>query len=275
MISTTGTATALPPYCPAHACRLVCAGATDRGMERANNEDRFGVFPEVGLFLVSDGMGGAAAGEVAAQMAIEHVCEAVVDLDVTWPTGMSAPDQVVRLVAGIERANHEVHMASLRRPELHGMGSTIAAVLACANRAVIAHVGDSRIYRLRGGLLDQITEDHSFANALIRRGVLDPERAEHFAHRNVITRAIGGEPTVEVDARLVDVAPGDTFLLCTDGLCGVVSRDEIAKSLIAHADLDLAVTQLIARANQLGGPDNITAIAVRWEATDAPARARS
>jgi len=232
------------------------------------------VFPDLGLFVVADGMGGAAAGEVAAQMAVEHVCKAVADLEVTWPMGMPAPGQagLPRLVAGIERANHQINAASLRRPELHGMGTTIAAVLACGSRAVVAHVGDSRVYRLRGRMLDQMTEDHSWLNALVRRGIIDPDRAGQYAHRNVITRAVGPDAAVEVDARVVDVAAGDTFLLCSDGLCGVLARDELAGILNAHVDLDEAVQQLIARANELGGPDNITAIAVRWEAAEAPTK---
>jgi len=259
-----------------HLCRLVCSGATDKGLERAHNEDRFGAFPEVGLFVVSDGMGGAAAGEVAAHMAIEHLHGAVAKADASWVIPVTASGQVGlrRLVAGIEHANHEVYTASLSRPELRGMGTTIAALLACGDRAAIAHVGDSRVYRLRGRTLDQLTEDHSWLNELVRRGVLDPERADRFEHRNVITRAVGTAPTVEVDARLVDVAPGDTLLLCSDGLSGVLSRGELTEILIANLDLDRAVERLIDKANQLGGPDNITAIAVRWEATEVLARAR-
>lgn len=277
MISTSSNAIAPTPSHCARPHRLVCAGATDKGMQRAHNEDRCGIFGDVGLFVVADGMGGAAAGEVAAQMAVEQVCRAVADPDVTWPTGMPAPPRAGMpcLIAGIERANRCIHAASLQRRDRQGMGTTIAALLAYGDRAVIAHVGDSRVYRLRGRVFDQLTEDHSLVNELIRSGVLNPDHAESFAHRNIITRSVGTAPTVEVDARPVDVALGDTFLLCSDGLCGVLSRDEMAQILIAQADLDEAVKHLIWKANQLGGPDNITAVAVRFEAADAPARARA
>lgn len=275
MTPTSGEALISARHHSNHVLRVVCAGATDKGVERAHNEDRFGIFPEPGLFVVTDGMGGAVAGEVAAQMAVDGVYRAVTELDVTRLMGIVAPGQagLARLVAAIEHANHQVYMASLQRPEQRGMGTTIAAVLACGTRAAIAHVGDSRVYRLRGRSLDQLTEDHSWLNALIRRGILDPDQTEQFTHRNIITRAVGAEPTVEVDARLVDVVPGDTFLLCSDGLSGVLTRDELAKILLGHVDLDEAVERLIGKANQLGGPDNITAVAVRWEVANAPERA--
>jgi protein phosphatase len=243
-------------------------------MQRSHNEDRFGMFPEVGLMVVADGMGGAAAGEVAAKMAVELVCEVFVDADVTWPRGATAhrSSGLPLLVAAIERANHCVHGAMLRTPDWTGMGTTIAAVLACGDRAVLAHVGDSRIYRLRGRRLDLLSEDHSLFNEFVRAGLADPERPEDFEQRNVITRAVGVEPTVEVDARLVEVAPGDTLLLCTDGLSGVLEHRELASILLAHTNLDEAVEHLIARANDHGGPDNITALLVRWESMNAAPR---
>lgn len=265
------------PVVPDQRCRLICAGSTDKGMVRDYNEDRIGLFPELGLFVVADGMGGAAAGEVAAQMAVEHVCQAVADPDATWPVTMAAPGQtgLRRLVAGIERANHQIHTASLQRPELRGMGTTIAAVLACGNnRAVVAHVGDSRVYRLRGRVLDQLTEDHSWFNELIRLGALDPDQAEKFTHRNIITRAVGAAPAVEVDARVVEAVPGDAFLLCSDGLSGVVPSREITEILLGEARLEDAVEKLIARANHYGGPDNISAVAIRWEMPNAAPHAR-
>ncbi len=152
------------------------------------------------------------------------------------------------------------------------MGTTIAAVLACGDRAALAHVGDSRIYRLRGRRLDLLSEDHSLFNEFVRAGLADPEHPEEFEQRNVITRAVGVDPAVEVDARLVEVAPGDTFLLCTDGLSGVLEHRELTSILLAHPNLDEAVERLITRANEHGGPDNITALLVRWESTSASPR---
>jgi protein phosphatase len=237
-------------------------------MARSHNEDRFGMFPEVGLFLVADGMGGAAAGEVAAAMAVNLVCEAFADPDVTWPNTDLAPRSTGRalLVAAIQRANHCIHGASQQKREWGGMGTTIAAVLVCGARMALAHVGDSRVHRLRGGRLETLTEDHSLYNELVRRGIAVPDRPEEFEHRNIITRSLGVDPTVEVDARWVEVMPGDTFLICSDGLTGVVPPNELATTLLTHPDLDAAVEHLILRANELGGPDNITAVLVRVEA---------
>lgn len=267
MFTTSGTASATPLH-HVEPCRLVCAGATDKGRERPHNEDHYGVFPEIGLFIVADGMGGAAAGDVAARMAVEIVCEAFVDADTTWPRGASAPSRtgLPLLVAAIERANHCVHAAAERARAWRGMGSTVAAVLTYGDRAALAHVGDSRIYRLRHRRLELLTEDHSLFNEFVRYGLANPDHPERFAHRNVITRAVGATPTVEVDARLVDVVAGDMLLLCSDGLSSVVAHDELEASLLRHANPDEAVVQLIRRANELGGPDNITAVAVKWAA---------
>ena len=211
-------------------------------------------------------MGGAAAGEVAAQMAVDLVCEAFVDSDMTWPQGQQVPGGgkgLALLEAAIQRANHCIHGASLATRAYQGMGTTIAAVLARGPRAVLAHVGDSRIYRLRGRKLDVMTEDHSLFNELVRAGLADPEHPENFAHHNMIARALGVEPTVKVDARVVEVVQGDTFLLCSDGLCGVVSQPDMAAILLGHENIDDAAEQLIAVANAEGGPDNITAVLAR------------
>jgi protein phosphatase len=276
LFSTSGT-TVITPHHRAPAHRVHCAGATDPGRQRAHNEDRFGVFPEIGLFIVADGMGGAAAGEVAARMVVELVCEPFVDAEATWPRGTPAPGGSLpaRLVAAIQRASLRIHNAALSRPAWQGMGSTVVALLAHGQRAALAHVGDSRIYRLRERRLQLLTEDHSLFNEMVRAGLADPDHPENFAHPNVITRAVGIEPAVEVDARLVEVMPGDTFLLCSDGLSGVVSAREMVEILGDQPDLDVAAEQLIRRANQHGGPDNITAVALRWDAAGDSHRARA
>ena len=275
MFSASGTAalTAPIPNAPAH--RLACAGATDPGRVRSHNEDRFGVYPDVGLFIVADGLGGAAAGEIAARMAIELVCESLIDPDVTWPRGTTKSGTgLPLLVDAIQRANHCIHGAALRNPAWRGMGTTVVALLAQGSRAALVHVGDSRIYRLRDRRLAQLTEDHSLFNDFVRLGRADPARPEAFHFHNVITRAVGTREHVEVDARLVDAAPGDTFLLCSDGLSGMLTRGQIESTLVAHTDLDEAAEQLISAGNQRGGLDNITVVLVRWEA-GAVSRARS
>ena len=266
MFSTSGSAAIAAPIPNAPPLRLACAGATDPGRVRPHNEDRFGVYPDAGLFIVADGLGGAAAGEVAARMAVELVCESLIDPDVTWPRGTTKSDAgLPLLIDAIQRANHCIHGTAQRNPAWRGMGTTVVALLACGRRAALAHVGDSRIYRLREEHLTQLTEDHSLFNDFVRLGRADPARPEAFHFHNVITRAVGTHERVEVDARLVEVAPSDTFLLATDGLSGALARDEIEGILVAHADLDEAAERLISAANHHGGPDNITVVLVRWE----------
>jgi protein phosphatase len=268
MLYASGTALSAPAR-HAYPYRLAFAAATDKGRERPYNEDRYGAFADVGLFIVADGMGGAAAGDVAARMAVDLVCKPFADASAVTTIDTGA---VARLVAAIEHANRCVYEAAERAPAWRGMGTTIAAMLVRRERAALAHVGDSRIYRLRDRRLAPLTEDHSLFNEFVRHGLANPDHPERFAHRNIVTRAIGAKPTVEVDARMIDIAPGDTLLLCSDGLSGVVAHAEIEASLLRHADPDNAAEDLIRRANDLGGPDNITAIVVRWDAADAGPR---
>jgi protein phosphatase len=246
--------------------RIEAAGATDTGRLRARNEDAFAVLPELGLFIVTDGMGGCAAGEIAAQMAIDVVRESLQDPDATWPPGAQAPPGpgLPSLVDAVQRANGRIFAVAQRDSARRGMGTTIAAALAFGGRAAIAHVGDSRIYRLRGGRLDLLTEDHTFLNECIRAGVVDPADAASFPYHGHITRALGPEEAVDVDARLLEPAAGDVLLLCSDGLSGVVEDREIAGILVEHHDLERAAERLIARGNDNGGPDNITCVLVRW-----------
>lgn len=268
MSSSFDSEVALPhvhPHGDPHAYRLSSAGVTDQGRQRQGNQDRFVVLPELGLFLVADGMGGTAAGDVAAQMAVDLVSEAFTDADVTWPMGVQVPASggLPLLVAAVQRANHCIHGAAQLKTAWRGMGTTIAALVARGQRAALAHAGDSRIYRLRRHRLDLLTEDHSLFNECVRYGTVDPDHPENFPYRNLITRALGPAPEVEVEGRLVEVEPGDTFLLCSDGLCGVVDHDEIAAILLDIANLDEAAEQLVTSANERGGPDNITAVLVR------------
>jgi serine/threonine protein phosphatase PrpC len=244
---------------------MVCAGATHTGMQREHNEDRLGIFPDVGLFVVADGMGGAAAGEVAAQMAVDLVSEAFLDSDVTWPLHVGAPAGrgLPLLIAAVRRANHCIHYASRIELAHCGMGTTIVALFVRGQRAALAHAGDSRIYRLRGHRLDLMTEDHSLFNECVRSGKANPDRPEDFPYSNLITRALGPSEDVEVEGRVVEVQAGDTFLLCSDGLTGVLSDGDIADILRDCVDLDEAAAQLIACANAGGGPDNITAVLLR------------
>jgi protein phosphatase len=248
-------------------------GETDVGRVRESNEDAFAVVRHLGLFMVADGMGGAAAGEVASNAVIQHVQRAVEDGETTWPTDSSirSPESGPRrFIAGIHRANRSIYRQSGEDWRRRGMGTTFAGLFLLDRSAVIAHVGDSRVYRLRDGALEQMTHDHSLANHLVEQGYLRPEDVATFPRRNVITRAVGTHEHVEVDARIVDVRPGDTFLLCSDGLTGEISDAELGTILREAPSPVHAVGQLVDRALANGGSDNVTAVVVRVDGVGEP-----
>jgi protein phosphatase len=253
---------------PDRALHAVAHGATDPGRVRCANEDGFSVLAHVGLFMVADGMGGAAAGEVASRMLVENVERAVADGETTWPAEApnSGPESSPRrFLAGLHRANRRIHALSRADARKRGMGSTFAGALMLDRCAMIAHVGDSRVYRLREGELEQLTTDHSLAAEYVKVGLLRADQVATFSRRNVITRAVGVEETVDVDVKIVDLRPGDVLLLCTDGLHGEVTDEEIAavlRSLPAPAE---AVACLIELANAHGGADNVTAVVLRLD----------
>jgi serine/threonine protein phosphatase PrpC len=259
----------VPADAPAGA---VAYGETDVGCVRESNQDSFAVVRHLGLFMVADGMGGAAGGEVASRTTIEHVQRAVEDGETTWPidTSIRGPESGPRrFIAGIHRANRQVYKMAREDWTRRGMGTTFVGLLLLARCAVIAHVGDSRVYRLRSGVLERLTSDHSLANHLVERGYLKPEEVATYPRRNVITRAVGTRETVEVDARIVDIRPGDTFLLCSDGLHADVPDQAIAEILQQPGLPTTIVGRLIDRALEAGGSDNVTALLVRLDG-DAP-----
>jgi protein phosphatase len=211
-------------------------------------------------------------------MAVDTVRGFFDDPDSTWPVAIGPPterggtvryvDQALPLlVAGIQLANGRIFATARRDREKRGMGTTFVAALARDGFVAVAHVGDSRVYRYREGQLDQLTRDHSLLNECLRLGHILPEDAAAFPLQHVITRALGTEESVEVDTRIDEVANGDVLLLCSDGLSGTVEPGEMAQIITNHRDLRDAANQLISRANERGGPDNITCILVRW--TDA------
>jgi protein phosphatase len=225
------------------------AQASDTGLVRGHNEDRFTAAPP--LLAVADGMGGAQAGEVAASVAVQSLEALAADVN--------ADD----LQAAIEAANREIRSMAEANPAQAGMGTTLTAMLLRDGRAKIVHVGDSRAYLLRGGELRRLTEDHSLVNELVRRGELAPEDAERHPHRNVITRALGAEPVVEVDRVEVELADGDVLLLCTDGLTAYVPESVVRETVATAPGLQDAADALIGRANAAGGPDNTTVVLAR------------
>ncbi len=233
------------------------AALTDVGRVRSANEDAYGVCAEAGLFIVCDGMGGAAAGEVASQTAVSTVTEILCDPE-------KAGDPRNALQSGIEEANRRVFSRAEREPSLHGMGTTLVSLLVRDGSVWIAHVGDSRCYRLRAGTLQRMTQDHSLVDEQVRLGQMTPAEAESSPLRNVITRAIGTRDTVAPDIEEVATEEGDLFLLCSDGLTKEVPETRLAALLSGDAsDLQELCGRLVEEANAMGGSDNVTAVIVR------------
>jgi PPM family protein phosphatase len=222
------------------------AALTDVGREREGNEDSLLLRPP--LFAVADGMGGAQAGEVASGMAVETLA------------GAREPGDLAPVV---EEANARIHRRAKEDSGLEGMGTTVTAAFVAGGTLTIAHVGDSRAYRLRGGELEQLTEDHSLVGNLVRMGSITPAEAEDHPQRSVILRAVGVDARVEVDVDEHDVADGDVYLLCSDGLSGMVRDEVIAETLGLGASLEDTAEMLIQLANASGGRDNITAVLFR------------
>ena len=223
---------------------------SDVGREREGNEDSFLERPP--LFVVADGMGGAEAGEVASQTVVE-VFAAAADAD-------DLPDS---LEGAVQEANARIYRMAEENPSLKGMGCTTTASFASSGRLTVAHVGDSRLYRLRGGAFEQLTDDHSLVGGLVRLGQLTPEEAANHPQRSVILRAVGVEPNVEVDILHHELEPDDVYLACSDGLTGMVRDEVIQETLGMFSSLAEAAEMLIELANAAGGKDNITAAIFR------------
>ena len=249
--------------------RIRYAAKTDVGMKRTHNEDYFSLLEQDQLFLVADGMGGHASGEVASKMAAETMQEFFTrsqDDDVTWPYKMDRQLSFVenRLVVGVKMANQRIYEAALKDLRLKGMGTTIVGGQIVGDKLYIAHVGDSRCYRVREGKIQQMTRDHSLLEDYkdAKPGMSEEEQRK-FPHKNVITRALGMRDTVQVDLHAQDIAPGDTYVFCSDGLSGMIDDDTILKIVVANPDLELAVSALVEAANQAGGTDNVTVLALQ------------
>jgi serine/threonine protein phosphatase PrpC len=252
------------------ALRIEVAGETNVGMKRTHNEDNFSIVEDSGLYIVADGMGGHASGEIASKMAVDAMREFFAltanDPERTWPYKMdrSKGYEENRLVTGVKLANLRIFESAQRNPKQRGMGTTIVALFAVEDSVYLAHVGDSRIYRLRDGRLEQLTEDHSLLNDYIKMKRLTADEIANFPHKNVIVRALGMKDTVKVDTRLEQPRAGDVYLLCSDGLSGPVSDADMLDILDGTRKLQDATARLIAKANDNGGPDNVTVVLVRW-----------
>ena len=246
--------------------KLSSAVLSHPGLRREGNEDAFCARPDIGLFLVADGMGGHAAGEVASRVAAQAIETFIndtrnADVNTTWPFPYDPAISLDgnRLTAAFKLANRKLGAAMENDEALRGMATTAAALLINKGTPVVAHVGDSRLYRWRTGELTQITQDHSWVNEQVRAGVLTETDARHHPWRHVVTRALSGGEDPDVDVTEVDIQPGDRLLICSDGLSGVVPMERLSDIIGRMNPLDQTCQELIDAANQAGGPDNITA----------------
>jgi PPM family protein phosphatase len=250
--------------------RIEVAGQTDVGRKRTHNEDNFAIMAEHGLYVVADGMGGHASGEIASKMAVDTLHEFFAatsdDPERTWPYKMdrSKGYEENRLVTGIKLCNLRIYEQAQRNAKQRGMGTTLAALFAVEDGVYIAHVGDSRAYRIRDGAIEQLTEDHSLLNDYKKMKHLTPEEIANFPHKNVIVRALGMKDTVKVDTRFEAPRSGDAIVLCSDGLSGPIEDDRLLDLVASSPNLPLATQRLIDAANENGGPDNITCVIARW-----------
>ena len=247
--------------------RLLHAARTDVGMIRSGNEDNFAVsdWGNRGLFIVADGMGGHAAGEVASEMAVQTIERELQELK--DPNDDDAED---KLAEALRLANRTIHDRTITEVDKQGMGTTASVLLLWESKYLIGQVGDSRVYLLRDGELQQLTKDHSYVQEQVDAGFLTPEQARYHPYSNVITRCVGASPDVEPDIYQGDVKVGDLFLVASDGLTGMVDDRRLQILLMSRAAPERKVHALIAEANGRGGLDNITAIVVQVAPDEAP-----
>jgi PPM family protein phosphatase len=257
---------------PLDSMRVRFAGDTHVGMARAHNEDALHLPVDERLAIVADGMGGHASGEVASRMAVETVVdyfkETAEEQVLTWPFKVDRQGgaDVTRLVTAIKLANVKIHEQAQRDPACKGMGTTIVSALFRDDGIIVGHVGDSRVYRVREANITQITEDHSLINDYIKMKRMTAEEAVNWPHKNVIVRALGMKEAVQVDVHSEQPRLGDCYVLCSDGLSGMISDEVIREIVLGETDLDRAAEMLITAANNAGGKDNITVVLARIEA---------
>ncbi len=249
--------------------KFVHVELTDVGKVRDHNEDAISAQPDVGLWVLADGMGGYNAGEVASGIAVKTIGDLVAEAcrrekrnEVEPVTGLMR--QTIALRDAIMRANKIINQTAQSQPQCEGMGTTLVACLFYDNHASIAHVGDSRLYRLRGNKFEQITMDHSLLQELVDRGFYSPEEAQRSTNRNYVTRALGVESTVDVEVQEIEVQKGDYFLLCSDGLPDMVEDEDIHLTISTFDNnVETIAEQLIKLTNDNGGRDNVSVVLVR------------
>ena len=245
--------------------RFTCAARTDVGIVRSGNEDNYLMLSDRGLFIVADGMGGHAAGEVASEMAVRLIAREVGSLKGLDNSGASN-----RLAQAIRTANDAIFSRTLAEHDKRGMGTTATVMVLLPGRYLIGQVGDSRAYLLRNGALHQLTKDHSYVQEQVDAGLLTPEQARVHPYANVITRCVGASVDVVPDIYFGHLQPGDVVLLASDGLTGMLEDEQLERILRVDGGPERWVDRMITEANRRGGLDNITAIAVKIETVDGP-----
>ena len=256
------------------AARLTCAAKSDVGLKRTNNEDNYGMVPSQGLYVLADGMGGHASGQVASTMCVSHVAQFICEtarkpgFEFPYPPDSKLSYEANLLVNAIKYANERIFIQSCKERSMEGMGTTVTAIMNSPRGLILAHVGDSRIYRVRNGQIVQMTRDHSLLNHLLDTGELKPEDAKNFANKNVILRAIGLKDYVDVEVKEVPREAGDTYMMCSDGLSDIVSESLICQAITSHPDLPEACNELISLALKAGGKDNVTVVCVHVNPDD-------
>ncbi|HET9275297.1 MAG TPA: Stp1/IreP family PP2C-type Ser/Thr phosphatase [Gemmatimonadales bacterium] len=243
--------------------RISCAGNTDVGVVRSGNEDNFLLNCQSGLFIVADGMGGHAAGEVASEMAVGIIAQGLGSM-----RGLSDAEAAARMRQVIREANQAIFERTISEHDKRGMGTTTTVMVLFSRRFLIGQVGDSRAYLLRQGELLQLTKDHSYVQEQVDAGLLTAEQARTHPYSNVITRCVGANEDVAPDIYFGNLEAGDIVLLASDGLTGMLEDAQLARILETEENPELCVNRMIADANRRGGLDNITAIVIRVESTD-------
>jgi len=241
--------------------RYTAAAVTDRGRKRPSNEDAFGFSVEAGVYVVCDGMGGAAAGEIASSLAVDEVLRLLKTRKQEKETELPAAAE-----SAVTAANEAIFSRAQRNQKLNGMGTTLVAMTTQDQHVWILNIGDSRCYQMRKGKLEQLTQDHSLVEEQVRLGRMTPREALHSPLKNVITRALGTQPHVRPDVFKLEAEPGDIFLLCSDGLTRELPDNIIEALLNCDLPLDAMAARLVEAAKKAGGHDNITSMLVRAEA---------
>jgi protein phosphatase len=240
--------------------KITAFGLTDVGRRRESNEDDFLLEPGSGVYAVADGMGGHAAGEIASHLAIETLRE-VLHRDGTAIETRSADEATEWLRDAVVEANRRICDSIRLHEERRGMGTTVVALVQAGHDAVVGHVGDSRMYLLRGDELIRMTSDHSWVNEQVKLGLMNDDTAQRHPMRNIVTRALGSRPDVLVDVATLQVRPGDVLLLCSDGLNTMLSDEQIRGTVAGHRhDPEAACRALVEEANRHGGEDNVTVV---------------